>query len=293
MGFRARNSNPRSSSVHSTEACSSQPLEMKSEHVNKQDNGVICMERDSSSILQLVEEFTRHTLTLHEHQVSAFLPPPYDGTQVTTGNPRCVFGVSVELPNLQAEDTRTYKDTLTHAEAGAEQIQVGLVALAHRRDLFLDTFVLLNPYLDDAHSPHSDDTNTVTHMASSPDAADANRGEVSVSVLGEVSGEVPITDTGVRSGKNMISGSYLRFQTKMWSLFKTPKDSNKATKMAQLVPVYANDDEFCFICNCYRATVILWPCRHTMLCDTCLQRLADRKCPTCRENVKSWFLIIC
>ena len=66
------------------------------------------------------------------------------------------------------------------------------------------------------------------------------------------------------------------------------KLQNTETKLSKL-----EDDMECIICNEQKATVLLQPCRHQVLCDNCISLLNPKLCPVCRTpfnaHIKAFF----
>ena len=47
------------------------------------------------------------------------------------------------------------------------------------------------------------------------------------------------------------------------------------------------DEKLCVICQDQPKTILLWPCQHMCLCKQCLDHKKWKKCPICRQLVKS------
>ena len=47
------------------------------------------------------------------------------------------------------------------------------------------------------------------------------------------------------------------------------------------------DEKLCVICQDQAKTILLWPCQHMCLCKQCLDHKKWKKCPICRQLVKS------
>ena len=46
-------------------------------------------------------------------------------------------------------------------------------------------------------------------------------------------------------------------------------------------------DNVCVVCQDNDAVIVLLPCRHACLCDSCLAQMTA--CPVCRTNIDSYF----
>lgn len=60
------------------------------------------------------------------------------------------------------------------------------------------------------------------------------------------------------------------------------------SRVTHLVPIYNND---CVVCISKPATRVNLPCRHASTCGQCFSRLPQGKCPMCRSQIDSYFLI--
>ena len=61
------------------------------------------------------------------------------------------------------------------------------------------------------------------------------------------------------------------------------------SKVTHIIPIY--EEENCVICITNKATRVTLPCRHANLCQTCFTKLPQKKCPMCRSQMQSYFLI--
>ena len=60
----------------------------------------------------------------------------------------------------------------------------------------------------------------------------------------------------------------------------------------QLLPTYpGNESSECVVCISRPATRITLPCRHASTCGQCFVKLPQGKCPMCRGQIQSYFLV--
>ena len=61
------------------------------------------------------------------------------------------------------------------------------------------------------------------------------------------------------------------------------------SKVTHIIPIY--EEENCVICITNKATRVILPCRHANLCQICFTKLPQKKCPMCRSQMQTYFLI--
>jgi hypothetical protein len=59
-----------------------------------------------------------------------------------------------------------------------------------------------------------------------------------------------------------------------------------------LLPTYPGNESLeCVVCLSKQATRLTLPCRHASMCGQCFAKLPQGKCPMCRGQIQSYFLI--
>lgn len=83
--------------------------------------------------------------------------------------------------------------------------------------------------------------------------------------------------------------SFISFPSHILGHYVKCKDSS----VTHLVPIYTstNEDSECVVCISRPATRVNLPCRHASTCAICFKQLPQGKCPMCRCQIQSYFLI--
>jgi len=82
--------------------------------------------------------------------------------------------------------------------------------------------------------------------------------------------------------------SFMSFPTHILGQYVKLIDS----RVTHLVPIYSsNDTSECVVCISRPATRVTLPCRHSSTCGKCFVKLPQGRCPICRGQIQSYFLI--
>ncbi len=82
--------------------------------------------------------------------------------------------------------------------------------------------------------------------------------------------------------------SFMSFPSHILGQYVKLPDSS----LTHLVPIYnAGESSECVVCISKPATRVTLPCRHASTCGKCFSKLPQNKCPMCRCQIQSFFLI--